>query len=308
MLSSNRVRPHLHLGRETRAFLTLLAFISPWLLGFLFFVVYPVLASLYYSFTNYNVLQAPEWVGLGNYQEMLTQDPIYAKALGNTLYYVVFAVPLTTMTAFLLAVILNTRLKLRSFIRTIFFLPTVVPTVASAMIWVWVFHPRVGIANGLLTAVGLPAVGWLSSPDWSKPSLIIISVWSCGSAMLIFLAALQDVPRALYDAAKVDGASSWQSLLHVTIPMTTPAFLFTGLTGLINAFQYFTFAWILTEGGPNSSTEFYAVYLYRNAFTYFKMGYASAQAWILFVLVIVITVLLFRSSARWVYYGGNAAE
>jgi multiple sugar transport system permease protein len=126
--------------------------------------------------------------------------------------------------------------------------------------------------------------------------------------MLIFLAALQDVPRALYDAAKVDGAGAWQSLLHVTIPMTTPAFLFTGLTGLINAFQYFTFAWLLTEGGPNSSTEFYAVYLYRNAFTYFKMGYASAQAWILFVLVIVITVLLFRSSARWVYYGGNVAE
>ena len=288
----------------TKRFLTMLAFISPWIIGFLGFFVYPLILSLYYSFTEYNLLQPPKWVGLQNYTN-LTEDSHYLNAVGNTVYFVAFSVPLGVLTAFLIAFLLNQQLRLRVLLRMIFYIPIVVPISATAILWMWIFNSNWGLLNNLLALVGIQGPSWLGSPTWSKPSLVIMQLWLVGGSVLIFLAALQDVPRALYDAAKVDGANAWRRVWHVTIPMVTPAILFSLLTGLIAAFQTFANAWIMTGGGPIRSTEFYVLYLYENGFRFFRMGYASAMAWILFGVVVVVTVLLFRTSARWVYYGGE---
>jgi multiple sugar transport system permease protein len=287
-----------------RNFLRGLAFISPWLIGFLIFTVFPILASLYYSFTDYSLLNTPEFVGLKNYATLFTKDEFFGKVLYNTLYLAVLAVPSSQIVAFLLASLLNTKLVGRSFFRTIFFIPSIVPVVSSAMIWLWIYNTQYGLINSNLVNLGLPVIPFLSSPKLAKISLIIIYCWATGSSMMIFLAALQDVPQSLYDAAKVDGAGAVARFFNVTIPMCTPAILFNLLMGVIDTFQYFTFVWVLTRGGPNFSTEFYSVYLYRNAFAFLKMGYASAMAWILFLIVLVVTFVLFRTSARWVYYGG----
>ena len=288
----------------TKRFLTMLAFSSPWILGFLAFFVYPLLLSLYYSFTEYNLLQPPKWVGLNNYTS-LTEDSHYLNAVGNTVYFVVFSVPLGVLTAFIVAFLLNQQLRLRVLLRMIFYIPIVVPISATAILWMWIFNSNWGLLNNLLSLVGIQGPSWLGSPTWSKPSLIIMQLWLVGGSVLIFLAALQDVPRALYDAAMVDGANAIRRVWHVTIPMVTPAILFSLLTGLIAAFQTFANAWIMTSGGPIRSTEFYVLYLYDNGFRFFRMGYASAMAWILFLVVVVVTVILFRTSARWVYYGGE---
>lgn len=288
----------------TKRFLTMLAFISPWILGFLAFFVYPLLLSLYYSFTEYNLLQPPKWVGLQNYSN-LTEDTHYQNAVGNTVYFVAFSVPLGVLTAFIIAFLLNQQLRLRVLLRMIFYIPIVVPISATAILWMWIFNSNWGLLNNLLALIGIQGPSWLGSPSWSKPSLIIMQLWLVGGSVLIFLAALQDVPRALYDAAMVDGANAIRRVWHVTIPMVTPAILFSLLTGLIAAFQTFANAWIMTRGGPIRSTEFYVLYLYDNGFRFFRMGYASAMAWILFGVVVVVTVILFRTSARWVYYGGE---
>ena len=282
----------------------MLAFISPWIIGFLAFFVYPLLLSLYYSFTEYNLLQPPKWVGLQNYSN-LTEDSHYRNAVGNTVYFVVFSVPLGVLTAFIIAFLLNQQLRLRVLLRMIFYIPIVVPISATAILWMWIFNSNWGLLNNLLALVGIQGPSWLGSPSWSKPSLIIMQLWLVGGSVLIFLAALQDVPRALYDAAMVDGANALRRVWHVTIPMVTPAILFSLLTGMIAAFQTFANAWIMTGGGPIRSTEFYVLYLYDNGFRFFRMGYASAMAWILFLVVVVVTVILFRTSARWVYYGGE---
>ncbi|MCY3897809.1 MAG: sugar ABC transporter permease [Caldilineaceae bacterium] len=288
----------------TKRFLTMLAFISPWIIGFLAFFVYPLLLSLYYSFTEYNLLQPPKWVGLQNYSN-LTEDTHYQNAVGNTVYFVAFSVPLGVLTAFIIAFLLNQQLRLRVLLRMIFYIPIVVPISATAILWMWIFNSNWGLLNNLLALIGIQGPSWLGSPSWSKPSLIIMQLWLVGGSVLIFLAALQDVPRALYDAAMVDGANAIRRVWHVTIPMVTPAILFSLLTGMIAAFQTFANAWIMTDGGPIRSTEFYVLYLYDNGFRFFRMGYASAMAWILFGVVVVVTMILFRTSARWVYYGGE---
>jgi len=282
----------------------MLAFISPWIIGFLAFFVYPLLLSLYYSFTEYNLLQPPKWVGLQNYSN-LTEDTHYQNAVGNTVYFVAFSVPLGVLTAFIIAFLLNQQLRLRVLLRMIFYIPIVVPISATAILWMWIFNSNWGLLNNLLALIGIQGPSWLGSPSWSKPSLIIMQLWLVGGSVLIFLAALQDVPRALYDAAMVDGANALCRCGHVTILMVTPASLFSLLTGMIAAFQTFANAWIMTDGGPIRSTEFYVLYLYDNGFRFFRMGYASAMAWILFGVVVVVTVILFRTSARWVYYGGE---
>ena len=287
-----------------RSFLVMLAFISPWLIGFLWFFVYPTIASLYYSFTEYNILQPAEWVGLKNYID-LTQDPRFWNSLKNTAYYTVFSVPLNVFMSFSLASVLNREIPGRAVLRTLVYVPVVVPITATAMIWMWIFNTNWGLLNNLLALAGIKGPAWLGSPRWSKPSLIFMQLWLIGGSILIFLAALQDVPRVLYEAAEVDGAGSFQKLLRITVPMVTPAILFTLLTGLIGAFQVFASAWIMTNGGPLRSTEFYVLYLYNNGFKFFRMGYASAMAWILFVIVLIVSVITFRSSARWVYYGGQ---
>ena len=291
---------------ERQNFIKGVLFASPWLIGFLGWTVYPILASLYYSFTRFDAVRPPVFIGLANYIDMVARDEIFRIVLFNTVYFVVIGVPAGLVTAFLLATLLNEKIKWRPVFRTIFFLPAIVPAIASAEVWRWVYNPQFGLINATLRSMGMRIIPWLSSPELAKPSLIIIHMWAQGTAMVIFLAALQDVPRALYDAALVDGANRWQRFWHVTIPMCTPAILFVMLTSLIGMFQYFTLGWLLTQGGPNNSTEFYSMYLYRNAFVYFKMGYASALAWVLFIIIVIFTILIFRSSARWVYYGGEA--
>jgi multiple sugar transport system permease protein len=282
-----------------------LLFISPWLFGFFVFTVYPIVASFYYSFTRYDIISSPKWIGLTNYKRLLFEDTTFRTVVWNTLYLVIVAVPIGVSVAFLLATLLNNEIRFRSFFRTIFFLPSIVPTVATAMVWLWIYNPRFGLINSTLASWGFQAIPWLSSPTWVKPSLVIIEAWGQGGAMVIFLAALQDVPRSLYDAAVVDGANRIQQFWHVTIPMCTPSILFVTLTGLIGTFGYFLPGWIMTQGGPLQASEFYSIFLYRSAFQEFKMGYASALAWILFVIVVIASVTLFRTSARWVYYAGD---
>lgn len=288
-----------------RRLLTGLLFVSPWLVGFCLFTLYPIMASFYYSLTEYDVINPPRFIGLANYVDLLTADDNFFTVLYNTIYFVALGVPSGIVITFLLAALLNNPMRLRPFFRTIFFLPAIVPAVASAMVWLWIYNPSYGLISSQMASFGMTAIPWLSSPGLAKISLIIIHVWAQGTAMLIFLASLQDVPRTLYDAAQVDGANAVQRLRHVTVPMCTPAILFVMLTGMIGIFQTFTVPWLMTEGGPRLSTEFYGIYLYRNAFTFFKMGYASALAWILFLIAILVTIALFRSSARWVYYGGQ---
>jgi multiple sugar transport system permease protein len=293
---------------ETRNLVKGLLFISPWIVGFLAWTAYPVFASLYYSFTHYNIIQPPRFIGLANYIDLFTRDMDFRKVLGNTLYLVVVGVPAGLVVAFAMAMLLNTELRARSLFRTVYFLPAIVPAVASAEVWRWVYNQRYGLINSLLKLAGFSTIPWLSSESLAKPSLIIIGCWGQGAAMVIFLAALQDVPRSLYEAALVDGASGLERFWHITIPMCTPAILFVMLTSLIYTFQYFTIGWLLTGGGPNRATEFYSIYLYRNAFGFFKMGYASALAWVLFLIIVVFTIVIMRTSARWVYYGGQAEE
>jgi multiple sugar transport system permease protein len=300
-----RLFPNVH-RREIQNFGKGIAFISPWILGFLAWTLYPIAASLYYSLTQYNILTPPKWVGLTNYVQLVTSDDKFRIVLGNTLYFVVIGVPVGMVVAFLLASLLNNEMKLRPFFRTIFFLPAIVPAVATAMVWLWIYNPSFGLIDSFLASLGRPTIPWLSSPALAKNSLIIIHAWSQGSAMIIFLAALQDVPTSLYDAALVDGANAVQRFFNITIPLVTPSILFVLITTLIGMFQYFTIGWLLTQGGPNMATNFYSIYLYQNAFQYFQMGYASALAWLLFVLVVAATIIVFRTTARWVYYGGES--
>ena len=281
-----------------------LLFISPWLIGLLVFTIYPIGASLYYSFTQYDVVRPPIFIGIENYVDML-HDDVFVKSLYNTLYFAFLGIPGQLAIAFALAVLLNQKMKLRSLFRALFYIPVLVPVVASAFIWHWLFNVRVGLLNYLLGLVGLGPYPWIADPTWAKPSLLMVHFWVCGGAVVIFLAALQDVPTSLYDAAKIDGANSWSQFWFVTLPLCTPAILFNSIMGVIETFQIFSIVWILTRGGPNNSTEFYVVYLYRNAFAYFKMGYASALAWILSLIILGCVFLLYRTSARWVFYGGE---
>jgi len=281
-----------------------LLFISPWLIGLLVFTIYPIGASLYYSFTQYDVVRAPIFTGIENYVDIL-HDDIFAKSLYNTIYFVLLGIPGQLAIAFGLAVLLNQKMRFRSLFRALFYIPVLVPVVASAYIWNWLFNVRVGLFNYLLGLIGLGPFPWVADPVWAKPSLLLVHFWVCGGAMVIFLAALQDVPSSLYDASKIDGANAWNRFWYVTLPLCTPAILFNAIMGVIETFQIFSLVWILTRGGPNSATEFYVVYLYRNAFAYFKMGYASALAWILSLIILGCVVLLYRTSARWVFYGGE---
>ena len=282
-----------------------LLFILPWLLGFLAFNLYPLLASFYYSFTSYNVLTPPEWIGFENYKELFFNDSLFLISLKNTLYYVVVAVPLYLVAGVFLAILLNLKVKGMSLLRTMFYIPSIVPIVATAILWRWIFNPQIGLMNALLNKVRLPSIGWLTDPFWAKPSLILMGLWGIGGGMVIYLAGLQDVPQDLYDAADVDGANWWQKTIKITIPMISPVIFFNLIMGIIGAFQYFTQAYIMTNGGPLNATLFYSLYLYQNAFTFFKMGYASAQAWILFIIVLLATVIVFKSSARFVFYQGG---
>ena len=293
------------LSKGARDQLVGMLFVSPWIVGMLAFVVYPILASLYYSFTVYNVIQAPRFVGFQNYVNMFTTDPTFPIIVYNTVYFVALGLPAAIIAAFLLAALLNNPMAARPVFRTIFFLPSIIPVVAVVMVWLWLYNPNYGLLNASLAALGGQVIPWLSSPSLAKLSLIVINVWLQGTTIVLFLAALQDVPRELYDAAKVDGANNFRRFVSITIPLCTPSVLFVLITGLIGWFQYFQIPYLMTQGGPMESTNVYSYYLFQNAFTFFKMGYASALSWVLFMIIVGFTFVAFRSSARWVYYAGS---
>ena len=285
--------------RQTRAGL---AFISPWLVGLGVFLLYPIIASLYYSFCDYSVLDRARPVGLANYGELLG-DELYLKSLVNSLFYAALSVPLGLALALSLALFLNSGVRGLTIYRTIFFLPALVPMVALAVLWLWIFNGEYGVLNIFLSRLGIPAPGWLTDPAWSKPALILLSLWGMGQAMVIFLAGLQDVPVHLYESADLDGATWWHKLRHVTLPMISPVLLFNGIMGIIGSLQFFAIPYIMTPNGqPARSAYFYAMYLYDSAFLYLRMGYASAMAWILFLLILFLTLLSLRLAARYVHY------
>ncbi|MHB0877782.1 MAG: carbohydrate ABC transporter permease [Anaerolineae bacterium] len=289
-------------------------FIAPWLVGFIVFTLGPFVVSFYLSFTKYELYGMPIWVGLRNYSMLFNGllhrggDSTIAVAFFNTVYYTVFSVPAGLALAFALAMLLNAKVRGRAVLRTMFYIPSITPAVASAILWLWLLNPTYGLVNLLLrTVFGIESgPQWFSSTTWAKPALIIMSLWTVGNTVVIYLAGLQGVPDTLYEAAAIDGANRWGMFRHVTVPQMTPSIFFTLVLGLIGSFQVFTPALVITNGGPADATLFYLLHLYRNGFQYFKMGYASAMAWFLFVIMVTLTVLQFRMARNWVYYEGEA--
>ncbi len=281
-------------------------FILPWFIGFLWFDALPLLLNLYLSFTDFTVgAKLPKWVGLGNYREIFGGDHLIGTSFKNTVYYMGFSVPSLIILAFSLALLLNTNIRGRGVYRTLFYLPSLVPVVASSVVWGFMLRSRDGLINQVLGLVGIKAIPWLTSPDWAKPALIIMSLWGFGGQMVIYLAGLQGIPQELYEAADIDGAGGWQKLTRVTFPLMTPTIFFNLIMGIIGAFQVFTAAFLMTGGGPLKSTLFYMLHLYNNAFLYYKMGYGSAMALLLFFVILTLTLLVNWTSGRWVYYPGG---
>ena len=282
-------------------------YITPWIIGFLVFTLGPMVASLYLSFTRYNILRPPIFVGLENYIFIFTRDRLFFESLWRTTYYALGTVVIGVIGSLLLALLLNQRLVGTSFWRTCFFLPSLTPIVASALLWGWIFHPDLGMLNTALARIGIQGPGWLGSVEWALPALVIIALWGSlgGGRMIIFLAGLQGVPQELYEAASIDGANVWTRFRHVTLPMITPTIFFNLVLGVIGALKVFTSAFVTTEGGPAYATWFYALHIYQQAFRNFQMGYAAALAWIFFLLILVITFVQLRLSGRWVHYEGE---
>ena len=283
-----------------------LLFISPWLFGFVFLALLPLIQSFYYSLTRYDLISNdPVFIGTGNYVRLFTTDPDFWTVVSNTFYYVLIGVPLGAAVAFLLANLLNSDIKGKAFYRSIIYIPSIIPATCTAIVWLFLLNTQYGAINGVLKALEWPTIPFLSNPSLAKPTLILIYIWAQGAAVVTYLAALQEVPRTLYEAATVDGANAWHKFRHVTVPLCTPVILFNSIMGFIGAFQEFTLPRLLTNGGPMKSTEFYVMSLYRNAFVQNSMGKASAMAWILLVIILVFTLILFNTSAKWVYYGGE---
>jgi multiple sugar transport system permease protein len=281
--------------------------LAPWALGFLIWIAGPMLYSLYLSLNDSDVLSPPRWVGLANYERAFFVDDLFWSSLGRTFYYALLVVPAGVAGSLLAALLLNQKLAGTNVYRTLYFLPHLTPTVAAALLWVWVLQPEFGLVNYLLGLVGIEGPAWFGSTEWAIPSIAIIALWNGigGNRMMIFLAGLQGVPQELVDASEVDGANGWQRFRHVTLPMISPTIFFNLVLGIIAALQVFTTALIATRGGPANATWFYALHIYTNAFQYFSMGYASALAWIFFVIMFVFTAIQMGVSRRWVYYAGG---
>jgi multiple sugar transport system permease protein len=279
-------------------------FILPWVIGFFVFTFGPIVASFYYSLTEYQVVKPPEWVGLDNYRQLI-EDDLFWKSLRVTSIFVVISVPVGLVLSFLVALLMNQRVKGIGFWRTLFYLPNLIPLVGSTMLWLWIFNPEFGLLNGFLDQIGINGPLWLRSQQWALPSLILMSLWSVGASTLIYLAGLQGVPTDLYGAVEVDGGGAWAKFWTVTIPQMSPVIFYNLILGIIAGFQVFAQPLIMTNGGPRYSTLFVVLYLYQNAFTNFRMGYASAIAWVLFLIILVLTIFTFRASRSWVYYEGE---
>lgn len=293
-------------NREKRDQLAGILFTMPCILGFILFAAIPMISSLVMSFTDYSIVKESHFVGIENYRKLFGgADPYFYKSLLVTMIYVALSVPSAILFSFLIALLLNQDVKCKGLFRTIFYLPSIVPIVAMAAIWMWIFNPDFGLANSLLKGVGLPAGKWLSSESSVIPTLVFINLWTTGSTMVIFLAGMQDVPKQLMEAVQIDGGGFFAKLRHVIIPMMTPTIFYNVVMGFINGFQVFTQSYVMTSGGPNNSSLFYVYYLYREAFEFMRMGSACAIAWILFVIIMVLTAVLFKFQNRWVYYGGE---
>lgn len=280
---------------------------SPWIIGFWVFVAGPLFASMWFSLTKYNVLRPPQFIGLQNYIVAFTNDPLFYPSLWRTFYFALLSVPLAMVGSLFVALLLNQKLIGTSVWRTLYFLPTLTPIVAAALLWRWMLNPDVGLVNYLLEKIGIQGPGWLSSTTWAIPSLVIMGLWASvgGSRMIIFLAGLQDVPTELLEAAEIDGAGTWAKFWKVTLPMITPTVFFNLVLGIIFALRTFDVAFVATAGGPARATWFISLHIYQNAFVSFDMGYASALAWVFFVVLFALTFIQFRLSGRWVFYAGE---
>jgi multiple sugar transport system permease protein len=283
-----------------------LLFSSPWLVGLSVFLIYPLLAALYYSFCDYSVLLPPVFVGFDNYVDLFS-DRLFWKSLWNTTFFAIGSVTLSVVVALTLAILLNSKVKGLAFYRTVFFLPSLMPLVATCMLWSFMYKGEGGLINTLLKQIGVTGPAWFADPNWSKPALVFMAAWGAGNAMVIFLAGLQDVPTSLYEASIIDGANWLQRLIHVTIPMISPVIYFNVVMGIIGAFQAFAQALIMTDstavpGSPEQSTLFYVLQLYNVGFQDMRMGYASAMAWVLFLIILGLTYLATQLSKRWVTY------
>lgn len=278
--------------------------IAPWVIGFLVFSLGPILASFYLSFTQYKIGGTPEWIGLANYTEAFFKDKLFWPSLARTGYYALATVVLGVALSLLAAMLLNQEIRAKAFFRALYYLPSLTPVVAMAILWRWLLQPQVGLVNTLLAQVGISGPGWLTDRNWAIPSMILIGLWASvgGGRMIIFLAGLQGVPKELHESAQIDGANVVQRFFNITLPMISPVILFNLILGVIGSFSVFSVAYIATDGGPNYATWFYMLHLYHNAFSYFQMGYASALAWIFFLIIFVLSFIQIKLSNRWVYY------
>jgi multiple sugar transport system permease protein len=315
VLALRALRRHGPMGRLARGeALAGYAFAAPWIIGFLVFTIGPIIASIIFSFCDYDVLHPARWVGLLNYKELFTDDWYYMKkSLYNAGFLALFGLPLGMATSLAIAMLLNTKVGGMTWYRTIYYLPSIVPVVANAILWIWVLNPEYGLVNAAWRATlgnwfGWPAPLWLSHEATAKPALIVMGLWGAGGGMILWLAGLQGIPQHLYEAADIDGANWWSRFWNVTIPMLTPYIFFNLIMGTIGVLQTFETVYIMTGGGPVDSTLVPVLYLFNSAFAYFKMGYASALAWILFVIVLVLTVIQLKIAPRWVHYEGEKAK
>lgn len=276
-------------------------FIAPFILGFLFWFLIPALTSLWLVFQKWNMIAPPEFIGLDNFEKLLT-DRLFWQALKVTTVYSAIAVPLGMVLAFLLAMLMNSKVRGITVFRTIFYLPSIVPAVSNAVLWAWILNSDFGLLNALLHVFGVRRILWLQDPDWALPALVLMSLWGLGGGMVIYLAGLQGIPNEFYEAAEIDGAGGWAKLWHVTLPLMSPVIFFNLVMSIIGTFQIFTAGYLITNGGPQNATLFYVLYLWRNAFLYLNMGYAAALAWVLFIIIIGLTALVFRGIGSRVYY------
>jgi multiple sugar transport system permease protein len=308
-----RVRwPRLKLTQPQREEIMAYILISPWIIGFLWFTLGPMLTSLGLSFTETDLFTS-EFVGLANYERLLSTDvtiSLFWKAVYNTAYYVFLSIPLTMIVGFVIALLLNQNIRGQSVYRILYYLPSVIPGIASALLWLWLFNPEFGVINWLLSLVGIAGPRWLYDTETAKLALVIMSLWGAGGNMLVFLAGLQGIPTQLYEAATIDGANAWRRFTHVTLPMISPTLFFVLITNIIQSFQIFTTVYVVSDGkgGPANSTMMYVLWLYLLAFRQFRMGFASALAWVFFIIIMLFTVLIFRSSSAWVYYETEIGE
>jgi len=295
-------------ARERRRAFQGYAFLTPWLIGFFAFTALPIVVSVILSFTRYSVLRPPQFIGLKNYRHaLLGGDDLVWPSIGRSFYYAILSVPLGLIASLTIAILLNQKLKFLAFWRTLYFLPSLTPSVATAYIWRWLFNPEIGVLKPVFEFVGLPMPRWFSSMEWAIPSLVIVSLWqgAGGAGMIIFLAGLQDVPVELMEAAEIDGAGRWRKFWHITIPMLSPVIFFNFIMGMIGALRVFDTAFVATCGGPAYATWFISLHIYQTAFVYFDMGYAAALSWLLAAIIIALTILQFRLSKYWVFYQGG---